>query len=611
MVTLSFSMEGLLYKILRGEKLQSFRVLGDEGNKWHDAQEKLIQHKDVTLNLHWKQRSPTEHLAIGDLPCRGIDTFDMHHLTEQDAMLDGAPSLTDLESFFRDNYKENWREKPFARVSWSGVPNADLVKPNSTKIDWFDELCTVNPLIFPKGCPYKCRYCYARQMQVVRKLPNLKPGIYPGRLAGIQFAAKHVFMESMGDLFHPIVPSELIRYVIEQANFYNKGRGSQLYYLTKNPARYLEFLTLFDPQTTWLGTTVETDAYNDPTISDAPRPGDRVIAMEAVQYARKFVSIEPIMQFAFNARDFAKLILDTGASLVFVGANTSNEQLKEPTPAEIDELITSLQFAGITVVKKQNLVRLEKLPPHTVVKKELLARVEERLENPELPSHEVPICPKCHLPQTKFQYDGLERCQCDVPQEPLEEVHEPETNTPVYTGPTNGKTLVITGCCKEKLDHATPAKDLYQGRLFKLVRQYAELNNLDWVIISAMHGLVRPEQVIEPYEAQIKTIADVKRVTALVMPVLGTFWGDYAKIIVIMGKKYRQVIDPPLSQLAPRQQIEVFEDKRGIGGLLQKLKALLPEPEKPKLVRKKVTGDDRARFKGYVPITTFIRRGAP
>ena len=587
MVVVSFSMEKLLYKILRGEKHQTFRVLktgetGESAKKWEAVLRKFQAREQVILNLCWKQRSPAG-LRIGDVPLTDIGEFDMHLLSKEDATRDGMDSLGELESFFQNTYGDGWRELRWVRVQWATVPNANLVKPNSTKIDWFEELCTVNPLVFPKGCPYECSYCYAHQMQCVRKLPNLVPGIYPGRLAGIQFAAKHVFMESMGDLFHPNVPDALIRYVIHQCNSYN-SQNANLYFLTKNPLRYCEFLptsdqnliTEFNPLFTWIGTTVETDTYGDPAISKASSPIERLQAFTSINYPRKFISIEPVMKFS---SEFADLIVQAKPQLVFVGANTSSQKLIEPDPAAVETLIKILQEKGLTVVRKQN-----------------LARLEEPSENiPGLmPGHNIPICPKCTLPITEHVYSNFVKCHC---------AEKPQPEPPK----SNGKTLLITGCCKEKLDHPAPAKDLYQGRLFKLVKAYAETNSFNWIIISAEYGLVTPDQVLEPYDTQIKTAGDVKRVHQLVMPALESIWGDYAKIILILGKRYRQVIEPELTQLPP-QKIVIIEDKRGIGGLCQQIKALLPRVVSPKKPKHITTGAERAMRLGYTPLDTFFRR---
>ena len=68
-----------------------------------------------------------------------------------------------------------------------------------------------------------------------------------------------------------------------------------------------------------------------------------------------------------------------------------------------------------------------------------------------------------------------------------------------------GTTVVLVGCSKQKLSQEAPAKDLYQGALFKLARAYAESWELDWAILSALHGLVLPEAVLAPYDHELPT----------------------------------------------------------------------------------------------------------
>lgn len=62
---------------------------------------------------------------------------------------------------------------------------------------------------------------------------------------------------------------------------------------------------------------------------------------------------------------------------------------------------------------------------------------------------------------------------------------------------------VVVGCGKRKATEPRPARDLYTGSLFTAARRYAEASFLPWRILSAKHGLVDPDQVLEPYDAQL------------------------------------------------------------------------------------------------------------
>ena len=73
------------------------------------------------------------------------------------------------------------------------------------------------------------------------------------------------------------------------------------------------------------------------------------------------------------------------------------------------------------------------------------------------------------------------------------------------------KTVYLVGCGKAKLDVAAPAKDLYQGALFKKARAYVEhkmVEGDEWYILSAQEGCIRPDKTVEPYD---KTLLSMNR----------------------------------------------------------------------------------------------------
>ncbi|MEP9362191.1 DUF6884 domain-containing protein [Nocardioides sp. CN2-186] len=60
--------------------------------------------------------------------------------------------------------------------------------------------------------------------------------------------------------------------------------------------------------------------------------------------------------------------------------------------------------------------------------------------------------------------------------------------------------IVLVGCVKTKLAQGAAAKDLYVSDYFTKMRGYAEASGRPWFILSAEHGLVGPEDWLEPYE---------------------------------------------------------------------------------------------------------------
>ena len=62
---------------------------------------------------------------------------------------------------------------------------------------------------------------------------------------------------------------------------------------------------------------------------------------------------------------------------------------------------------------------------------------------------------------------------------------------------------VVIACSASKLPTPSPARCLYTGDLFVASRGFAEDKGLPLWIISAKHGVVSPDQVLEPYDCRV------------------------------------------------------------------------------------------------------------
>lgn len=62
------------------------------------------------------------------------------------------------------------------------------------------------------------------------------------------------------------------------------------------------------------------------------------------------------------------------------------------------------------------------------------------------------------------------------------------------------RTVALVACCAEKLPHAAPANELYRSTLFRLSQAYAARVAGEVYVLSAQHGLVALDQVLEPYD---------------------------------------------------------------------------------------------------------------
>lgn len=56
-----------------------------------------------------------------------------------------------------------------------------------------------------------------------------------------------------------------------------------------------------------------------------------------------------------------------------------------------------------------------------------------------------------------------------------------------------------------------PARDLYTSTLFRGRRRFVERSCSEWWILSALHGLVAPHEVVEPYDLALKDLGRADR----------------------------------------------------------------------------------------------------
>jgi len=77
--------------------------------------------------------------------------------------------------------------------------------------------------------------------------------------------------------------------------------------------------------------------------------------------------------------------------------------------------------------------------------------------------------------------------------------------------------VAIISCCKVKMERPAPAKNFYCSQLFTATRRYVEREiqrgNLDgWFVLSAKHGLIEPEQIVEPYDVTLAKMSSAAKV---------------------------------------------------------------------------------------------------
>lgn len=201
-------------------------------------------------------------------------------------------------------------------------------------------------------CSHKCVYCYVDNPRFGR--PKRYCG--PLRLIEQEFNVKYgsgktIFIENCNDLFAEDVPPAFISRV--------KAHGARwpdntYVFQTKNPARY-KLCTFRDQDI--LGTTIETNRDTS-AFSDAPPTYQRMEAMACLKHRRKFVTIEPVLDF--DVDELAQWIDWIHPEFLNLGADSKNHNLPEPTVAKIHALVAKLKEYGIELREKHNLKRLKR-----------------------------------------------------------------------------------------------------------------------------------------------------------------------------------------------------------------------------------------------------------
>ena len=105
-------------------------------------------------------------------------------------------------------------------------------------------------------------------------------------------------------------------------------------------------------------------------------------------------------------------------------------------------------------------------------------------------------------------------------------------------------TICLVSCVWSKKASPALAKDLYQSSWFFKARTYVELVGSCWFILSAEHGLVHPDELIEPYDMTLSTvgIAERRNWSRRVQQQMDERMPDARCIVVLAGKRYREFL---------------------------------------------------------------------
>lgn len=110
--------------------------------------------------------------------------------------------------------------------------------------------------------------------------------------------------------------------------------------------------------------------------------------------------------------------------------------------------------------------------------------------------------------------------------------------------------LTLVACAAGKLAHPAPARDLYDSQLYRASRTYAERMGAPWYILSAKHGLLHPDTVVEPYDVTLNTMTRAERIqwSARVINTLVSAHFEPQEVVLLAGRAYREHLTVYLEQ---------------------------------------------------------------
>lgn len=199
-------------------------------------------------------------------------------------------------------------------------------------------------------CPHNCRGCWAKKIIKEKKMVKYQgPYKIDEKQINKKFkSGSFVFVCDMLDLFAANVPMVAIQMIL---NRIATQPNVTFLLLTKNP-RYMWLMDL--PKNVVAGATIESEI--DPHLcgdnySNAPLMHERIKAMIELDHPRKFISIEPIMDFSPGG--FIDNILAIKPECIAIGFDNYDSKLPEPESLEkVLEFINCLEKEGIKVYRK-------------------------------------------------------------------------------------------------------------------------------------------------------------------------------------------------------------------------------------------------------------------
>lgn len=104
--------------------------------------------------------------------------------------------------------------------------------------------------------------------------------------------------------------------------------------------------------------------------------------------------------------------------------------------------------------------------------------------------------------------------------------------------------VFLVSCVSQKRSDSNPARELYVSDWFRKARAFVERTGAPWFILSAEHGLVRPDAVIAPYEKTLNTlrVRERRAWANRVIDQMQRELPDASQVVLLAGHRYREFL---------------------------------------------------------------------
>ena len=152
-----------------------------------------------------------------------------------------------------------------------------------------------------------------------------------------------------------------------------------------------------------------------------------------------------------------------------------------------------------------------------------------------------------------------------------------------HTRPERGPRVALLSCAKTKRPAPAKARDLYAGPYFEAMRNYAERECDEWWILSALFGVVHPDETLAPYDLALLDLSrqDQRAWAHRVAAQLHALLPPRARVELHAGDAYVRDLAPllratgrtvslPLQGARIGHRLHWYTQKRGASGSTRK-----------------------------------------